>query len=126
MVAPVHFPVRPGSYSLYNNTSNKAEATKKRNNASKNLKFDNIYFDKEMPISRIAFGSPAEACQAGALKAALAEFISVVIFVFAGEGSGMAFSTYHTLFLYIDKNVIVDFFFFVVFCTYHDWYVFFR
>lgn len=47
-----------------------------------------------MPISRIAVGSAAEAGQADALKAALAEFISMLIFVFAGEGSGMAFSTY--------------------------------
>ncbi|KHG06645.1 putative aquaporin TIP1-2 [Gossypium arboreum] len=45
-----------------------------------------------MPISRIAVGSPSEAGQADALKAALAEFISVLIFVFAGEGSGMAFN----------------------------------
>lgn len=45
-----------------------------------------------MPVSRIAVGSPAEAGQADALKAALAEFISTLIFVFAGEGSGMAFS----------------------------------
>lgn len=45
-----------------------------------------------MPIPRIALGSPAEAGQADALKAALAEFISVLIFVFAGEGSGMAFN----------------------------------
>ncbi|XP_059660692.1 aquaporin TIP1-2-like [Cornus florida] len=45
-----------------------------------------------MPISRIAIGSPAEATQPDALKAALAEFISMLIFVFAGEGSGMAFN----------------------------------
>ncbi|KAF3453820.1 hypothetical protein FNV43_RR04261 [Rhamnella rubrinervis] len=45
-----------------------------------------------MPVSRIAVGSPAEAGQADALKAALAEFISMLIFVFAGEGSGMAFN----------------------------------
>lgn len=45
-----------------------------------------------MPISQIAFGSPAEAGQADTLKAALAEFISVLIFVFAGEGSGVAFN----------------------------------
>ncbi|KAF5179936.1 Aquaporin tip1-3 [Thalictrum thalictroides] len=44
-----------------------------------------------MPISRIAFGSTAEASEPAALKAALAEFISMLIFVFAGEGSGMAF-----------------------------------
>jgi hypothetical protein len=45
-----------------------------------------------MAITSIAFGSPAEVGQSDALKAALAEFISMLIFVFAGEGSGMAFS----------------------------------
>jgi aquaporin TIP len=50
-----------------------------------------------MPISRIAIGSPAEFAQADPLKAALAEFISVLIFVFAGEGSGVAFSKSLTL-----------------------------
>ncbi|KAL2487834.1 Aquaporin TIP1-3 [Forsythia ovata] len=45
-----------------------------------------------MPISRIAVGSPAEASQPDALRAAVAEFISMLIFVFAGEGSGMAFA----------------------------------
>ncbi|KAL0418131.1 UNVERIFIED_CONTAM: putative aquaporin TIP1-2 [Sesamum radiatum] len=45
-----------------------------------------------MPIARIAVGSPAEASQPEAIKAALAEFISMLIFVFAGEGSGMAFA----------------------------------
>ncbi|XP_042517444.1 aquaporin TIP1-3-like [Macadamia integrifolia] len=45
-----------------------------------------------MPITRIAVGSPGEASQPDALKAALAEFISMVIFVFAGEGSGMAYN----------------------------------
>nr|QLF98840.1 TIP1;2 [Prunus avium] len=45
-----------------------------------------------MPVSRIAIGNPAEFGQPDALKAALAEFISVLIFVFAGEGSGMAFN----------------------------------
>ncbi|XP_057954182.1 aquaporin TIP1-2-like [Malania oleifera] len=45
-----------------------------------------------MPISRIAVGTPAEFSHPGAVKAALAEFISMLIFVFAGEGSGMAFN----------------------------------
>ncbi|XP_021887655.1 aquaporin TIP1-3-like [Carica papaya] len=45
-----------------------------------------------MPISQIAIGSPAEIARPDALKAALAEFISMLIFVFAGEGSGMAFN----------------------------------
>ncbi|XP_058729889.1 aquaporin TIP1-2-like [Vicia villosa] len=45
-----------------------------------------------MPISRIAIGSPSEFGKADALKAALAEFISMLIFVFAGEGSGMAYN----------------------------------
>lgn len=46
----------------------------------------------KMPIYRIAIGNPGEASQPDALKAALAEFFSMIIFVFAGEGSGMAFS----------------------------------
>ncbi|XP_074582335.1 putative aquaporin TIP1-1 [Curcuma longa] len=45
-----------------------------------------------MPISRIAIGTPAEATHPSALKAALAEFISTLIFVFAGQGSGIAFN----------------------------------
>ncbi|KAL8516194.1 hypothetical protein ACS0TY_014754 [Phlomoides rotata] len=45
-----------------------------------------------MPLARIAIGSPAEASQPDAIKAAVAEFISMLIFVFAGEGSGMAFA----------------------------------
>ena len=45
-----------------------------------------------MPIRNIAVGRPAEATHPDALKAALAEFISTLIFVFAGEGSGMAFN----------------------------------
>ncbi|XP_027345862.1 aquaporin TIP1-3-like [Abrus precatorius] len=45
-----------------------------------------------MPISRIAIGNPSELGQAEALKAALAEFISMLIFVFAGEGCGMAYN----------------------------------
>nr|ADU56185.1 tonoplast intrinsic protein [Jatropha curcas] len=45
-----------------------------------------------MPIRNIAIGHPQEATHPDALKAALAEFISTLIFVFAGEGSGMAFN----------------------------------
>ncbi|KAK7335755.1 hypothetical protein VNO80_27775 [Phaseolus coccineus] len=45
-----------------------------------------------MPISRIAVGNSSELSQVDVLKAALAEFISMLIFVFAGEGSGMAFN----------------------------------
>ncbi|KAF9594190.1 hypothetical protein IFM89_028847 [Coptis chinensis] len=44
-----------------------------------------------MPVSRIALGMREEATHPDALRAALAEFISTVIFVFAGQGSGMAF-----------------------------------
>ncbi|XP_044479708.1 probable aquaporin TIP1-2 [Mangifera indica] len=40
----------------------------------------------------LAIGTPAEFGQPDALKAGLAEFISMLIFVFAGEGSGMAFN----------------------------------
>lgn len=45
-----------------------------------------------MPFDRIAVGGAEEAYHPDALKAALAEFISTLIFVFAGQGSGMAFS----------------------------------
>lgn len=45
-----------------------------------------------MPIRNIAVGRPEEAAHPDALKAGLAEFISTLIFVFAGEGSGMAFN----------------------------------
>ncbi|KAK9127554.1 hypothetical protein Syun_016351 [Stephania yunnanensis] len=41
---------------------------------------------------RIAVGGVSEAAQPAALKAALAEFIAVLIFVFAGEGSAMAYN----------------------------------
>ncbi|KAH9701091.1 aquaporin TIP1-3 [Citrus sinensis] len=40
----------------------------------------------------IAIGNPAEIGQPDALRAAVAEFFSMVIFVFAGQGSGMAYS----------------------------------
>ncbi|XP_060176957.1 aquaporin TIP1-1-like [Lycium barbarum] len=45
-----------------------------------------------MPIRQIAIGTPHEATRPDALQAALAEFISTLIFVFAGSGSGVAFS----------------------------------
>ncbi|CAN6807621.1 hypothetical protein Bca4012_002063 [Brassica carinata] len=45
-----------------------------------------------MPIRNIAVGRADEATRPDALKAALAEFISTMIFVFAGSGSGMAFN----------------------------------
>lgn len=45
-----------------------------------------------MPISRISVGTPEEVRHPNTLKAGLAEFISTLIFVFAGQGSGMAFA----------------------------------
>lgn len=45
-----------------------------------------------MPMNRIAVGNASDISQPDALKAVLAEFISMLIFVFAGEGSGMAFN----------------------------------
>ncbi|KAK9684164.1 hypothetical protein RND81_10G190800 [Saponaria officinalis] len=45
-----------------------------------------------MPIYKMAVGSPGEASHPDALKAALSEFISMLLFVFAGQGSAMAFS----------------------------------
>nr|CAB61841.1 putative gamma tonoplast intrinsic protein (TIP) [Sporobolus stapfianus] len=45
-----------------------------------------------MPMRNIAVGNTQEVTHPGALKAALAEFISTLIFVFAGQGSGVAYS----------------------------------
>ncbi|PON91461.1 Tonoplast intrinsic protein [Trema orientale] len=45
-----------------------------------------------MAIYRIAIGNPGEASHPDAIRAAFAEFFSMLIFVFAGEGSGMAFN----------------------------------
>jgi len=47
-----------------------------------------------MAVYRIAIGSPREASNPAAIKAAVAEFFSMLIFVFAGQGSGMAYSEY--------------------------------
>lgn len=45
-----------------------------------------------MPINQISVGRYEEFRHPGALKAAAAEFFSTLIFVFAGQGSGIAFS----------------------------------
>lgn len=45
-----------------------------------------------MPIGNIAIGRPEEATHPDTLKAGLAEFISTLIFVFAGSGSGIAYN----------------------------------
>ncbi|XP_031100751.1 probable aquaporin TIP1-1 [Ipomoea triloba] len=45
-----------------------------------------------MPIRQVALGSHEELRHPGNLKAALAEFICTLIFVFAGQGSGVAYS----------------------------------
>lgn len=45
-----------------------------------------------MPIRNIAVGRYEEAYHPAALKQGLAEFISTLIFVFAGSGSGMAYN----------------------------------
>lgn len=45
-----------------------------------------------MSFYKLAIGTPGEASHPDAIKAAVAEFFSMLIFVFAGEGSGMAFS----------------------------------
>ena len=45
-----------------------------------------------MPVSRIAVGAPGELSHPDTAKAAVSEFISMLIFIFAGSGSGMAFS----------------------------------
>lgn len=45
-----------------------------------------------MPITRVSVERSREINQPDALKAAFAEFFSMLIFLFAGQGSGMAFS----------------------------------
>ncbi|KAH9288940.1 hypothetical protein KI387_033057 [Taxus chinensis] len=45
-----------------------------------------------MPLGRFAVGRPEEASDLNTLRAAMAEFLSTLIFVFAGEGAAMAFS----------------------------------
>lgn len=45
-----------------------------------------------MPIRNIAIGAPQEATHPDTLRSALAEFISTLIFVFAGSGSGIAYN----------------------------------
>ncbi|MED6216291.1 aquaporin-like protein [Stylosanthes scabra] len=45
-----------------------------------------------MPIRNIAIGRPEEATHPDTLKAGLAEFISTLIFVFAGSGSSIAYN----------------------------------
>ncbi|XP_073142617.1 probable aquaporin TIP1-1 [Henckelia pumila] len=50
----------------------------------------NEYFN--VPLRRVAIGHRGELQQPGAIKAALAEFFSTLIFVFAGAGSGIASS----------------------------------
>jgi hypothetical protein len=51
-----------------------------------------LYVHIIMAIYRIAIGSPREASNPAAIRAAFAEFFSMIIFVFAGQGSGMAYS----------------------------------
>ncbi|KZV39327.1 hypothetical protein F511_23464 [Dorcoceras hygrometricum] len=50
----------------------------------------NEYFN--VPLRRVAIGHRDEFQQPGAVKAALAEFLSTLIFVFAGSGSGIAYN----------------------------------
>ncbi|KAG5077297.1 hypothetical protein JHK82_055992 [Glycine max] len=45
-----------------------------------------------MAVDRIAIVSPREASNPAAIRAAFAELFSMLIFVFAGQGSGMAYS----------------------------------
>lgn len=50
----------------------------------------NEYFN--VPLRRVAIGDANEFRHPGAVKSAVAEFISTLIFVFAGSGSGMAYN----------------------------------
>ncbi|KAL9171307.1 hypothetical protein ABFS82_04G200600 [Erythranthe guttata] len=51
----------------------------------------NDYFN--VPLSRVAIGNTGEFSHPGAIKAAVAEFISTFIFVFAGSGAGIAYNS---------------------------------
>ncbi|XP_047982616.1 probable aquaporin TIP1-1 [Salvia hispanica] len=46
-----------------------------------------------VPLRRVAIGNRDEFSQPGAIKAAVAEFISTLIFVFAGSGAGIAYNS---------------------------------
>ena len=48
-----------------------------------------------MATRSYAFGRVDEATHPDSIRATLAEFVSTLIFVFAGEGSGLALSEYH-------------------------------
>lgn len=50
-----------------------------------------------MPPRRYAIGGADEAAHPDTMRAALAEFVSTLIFVFAGEGSILALGTYIAL-----------------------------
>ncbi|KAL3849562.1 hypothetical protein ACJIZ3_011444 [Penstemon smallii] len=50
----------------------------------------NEYFN--VPLRRVAIGNTDEFRHPGAIKAAVAEFISTLMFVFAGSGSGIAYN----------------------------------
>lgn len=50
----------------------------------------NDYYN--VPLRNLAFGNANDVRQPGFVKAAVAEFISTLIFVFAGSGSGLAYN----------------------------------
>lgn len=90
------------------------------------LSLREISFTADVPVSRmaiprIAVGSPAETSHPDTLRAALAEFISMLIFVFAGEGSGMAFSMITDL---CTLNLTFDYFNFLFLISSNERFIF--
>lgn len=49
----------------------------------------------------IAIGSIGDSCSFASIKSYIAEFISTLLFIFAGVGSAIAFSKYFTIFSYL-------------------------
>lgn len=47
-----------------------------------------------MPVRRYAFGRVEEVTHPDSIRATLAEFLSTLVFVFAGEGSVLALGTF--------------------------------
>jgi glycerol uptake facilitator-like aquaporin len=59
-----------------------------------------------MPLQNVAVGRYEEATHPSTLTAILAEFISTFLFVFAGEGSVIAYGKKKTPLFAVDKIVI--------------------
>lgn len=70
-----------------------------------------------MSTRRYAFGRADEATHPDSIRATIAEFVSTFIFVFAGEGSGLALGLYiiytHNLSLHASHKLLIRILIFV-------------